>query len=250
MKKLPDKKVMIPALLFLPIIAGILLFLALAALADDGEGQDECAQGPWVESDKRVYAGEYKDLSLMRKLKARSMLFAQAGQLDTVAVAYAFPYSEVIRNAQTQDATQAFADMILHGKVAVAMREADTLNLVESPYVFQAWTMSKFGVEPTALKWSDQEGEANREDTNELLQAWTMAWDAYSKDAQGVNWISSKWVEGTEGVTPAHDWKDIVLLSAHEVILGVCNEGRVITWDGAKPLPDIDTVAQELSAAE
>lgn len=46
----------------------------------------------------------------------------------------------------------------------------------------------------------------------------------------------------------ADDWQDIVVLSAEEAIFGVCNEGRVITWNGEKPLPDIDVVVQKLNS--
>ena len=249
MKKNPDKKVIIPALLFLPIIAGILLFLALAAVADDGRPQEKCAQGTWPESDKRVYAGVYKDLSLMRKLKARSMLFAAPSLLGTMAIAYEFPYTEVIGKVQGGDGWDAFADMILRGKVAFAKREANTLNLVVSPDAFQAWATDKGSV-IEAVARTEEEGEAGAENAEQMLQAWKTAWDTYSKDTRTVDWIALEIMNENEDIALAEPWKDIVLLSGQEAILGVCNEGRVITWDGAKPLPDIDVVAQELDTAQ
>lgn len=242
MRKIPDKKVIIPALLFLPIIAGMLLFLALAALADEREAHDgKCADGLWLESGKRVYAGEYKDLSLMRKLKVRSMLFAKAGQLDTVAVAYKFPSMKVFEVVQERKATREFADSILHGKMAFAEREADTLNLIASPRVFHAGLMDESGDEVSALKWM---GEKWGPSDEKAFQAWKTAWNTYSKDTRAMIDMTVD----AETFALADDWKDIVVLSAEEAIFGVCNEGRVITWDGEKPLPDIDVVVQKLNA--
>lgn len=242
MRKSPDKKVIIPALLFLPIIVGMLLFLALAALADEREAHDgKCADGLWLESGKRVYAGEYKDLSLMRKLKVRSMLFAKAGQLDTVAVAYKFPSMKVFEVVQERKATREFADLILHGKMAFAKREADTLNLIASPRVFHAGLMDKSGDEVSALKWMGEKWGLSDE---KAFQAWKTAWNTYSKDTRAT----IDMMVDAETFALVDDWKDIVVLSAEEAIFGVCNEGRVITWDGEKPLPDIDVVVQKLNA--
>ena len=242
MWKSPDKKVIIPALLFLPIIAGILLFLALAALADEREAHDgKCADGLWRESGKRVYAGEYKDLSLMRKLKVRSMLFAKAGQLDTVAVAYKFPSMKVFEVVQERKATQEFADLILHGKMAFAERKADTLNLIASPRVLHIGLMDKSGDKVSALKWV---GEKWRPNDEKAFQAWETAWNTYSKDTRAT----IDMMGDAETFSFSDDWKDIVVLSAEEAIFGVCNEGRAVTWDGEKPLPDIDVVVQKLNA--
>ena len=242
MRKSPDKKVIIPALLFLPIIVGMLLFLALAALADEREAHDgKCADGLWLESGKRVYAGEYKDLSLMRKLKVRSMLFAKAEQLDTVAVAYKFPSMKVFEVVQARKATREFADLILHGKMAFAAREADTLNLIASPRVFHAGLMDESGDEVSALEWV---GEKWRPSDEKAFQAWKTVWNTYSKDTRAT----IDMMVDAETFALADDWKDIVVLSAEEAIFGVCNEGRVITWNGEKPLPDIDVVVQKLNA--
>ena len=241
MRKSPDKKVIIPALLFLPIIAGILLFLALAALADERGAHDgKCADGLWPDSGKRVYAGEYKDLSLMRKLKVRSMLFAKAGQLDTVAVAYKFPSMKVLKMVQKRKATQKFAELILHGKMAFAKRKADTLSLIASPRVLRTGLMDKPGDKVSALKWMGKKwGPSDKK----AFQAWKMAWNAYSKDTRAT----IDMMVDAEAFALTDDWKDIVVLSAEEAIFGVCNEGRVVTWDGEKPLPDIDIVAQKLN---
>lgn len=248
MKKGPDRKVIIPALLFLPLVAGILLFLALAALADDGQAQGKCAGGPWLESGKHVYAGVYKDLSLMRKLKARSMLFVHAGQLDTVAVAYEYPFAEVFGKMQAGEDTHAFADMLLHGKVAFAKREADTLNLVASPYVFHAWAMDELGGDAKGLEWMEEKSEPGDGSAGEALQAWKAAWDAYSEETQAVGWLAIDAMRKGEIARFATYGSNFVVLSAEETILGLCNKGRVITWDGAKPLPDIDAVAHGRAA--
>ena len=126
--------------------------------------------------------------------------------------------------------------------MAFAERKADTLNLIASPRVLRTGLVDKSGDNVSALKWM---GEQWRPNDEEAFEAWKTAWNTYSKDTPAT---IDMMVDDAETFALADDWKDIVVLSAEEAIFGVCNEGRVVTWDGEKPLPDIDVVVQKLNA--
>ena len=124
-----------------------------------------------------------------------------------------------------------FRTVELSDELDVAYR----LNLIALPRVFHAGLMDESGDEVSALKWM---GEKWGPSDEKAFQAWKTAWYTYSEDTRPT--IDT--MVDAEIFALTDDWKDIAVLSAEEAVFGVCNEGRMITWDDEKPLPDIDVV--------
>ena len=265
-ERVMNKKLLIQALLFLPIIIGILLFVVFAAYADTSKSGDSCDVGEFRTSGttdaKTLYGGGvYKDLTFFRKLGARASIYEWSPKFNKTAIAFAFPTDKVIRMVHEKNQEDVLSELFLHGKVALARRHEDTLKLVPSPEALWALATAKGNgtiapenkEDPATGPGSDDSmAEAlsspvekegmnvtfhNR--SNEPVGNWITVWKKYSEEYDVASLYVAGEMMGNEMVGGSVEIGDLVTISAEKSIFGLCNEGRVITWNGVKTLPDI-----------
>ena len=261
-----NKKLLIQALLFLPIIIGILMLVGLAAYAQENEPEVRCDGGDFRAGDttdvKTLYGGVYKDLTFFRKLAARASIYEWTSQFNKTAIAFTFPADKVIHTAHANQQEAVLGEFILQGKVAFARRHEDTLKLVPSPEVVWAFPTAIGAPRTAGHEWAEVRPETHEgmaQALSSLFEETGLTVVVHSRTGQPVETWVSRWEDysqmfdvstlyaGGELNNPAmagsnsFQIDDLVALSAEKSILGLCNEGRVITWNGLETLPDIAT---------
>ena len=252
------RRSIIAALWFVPIIAGLLVFALLAAFATEAQSQREGSEAtPVVVSEgtpKRIYGGVYRDLTFPRKLKWKLGAYGPySAQLSAAAIAYEFPTNEILAGARDAHTIHLLGELILDGRVAFAMREGDTLNLVPSPEVLHVWwaDVSDAANTPTLTSLNEADVDDVLEHWETLIAAdadasidppamvaWESNWRRYMEhlgvsvelDDDGISSVSDAFIS-------AENLGDLVTLSATETILGHQPRGRVITWKGEQRIP-------------
>ena len=262
-----NKKLLIQALLILPIIIGVLLFIGLAAYAETNEPGGTCDVGEFWTGEttdvKTLYGGGvYKDLTFFRKLGARASIYEWTPEFNKTAIAFAFPTDEVIRTVHANHQEGVLRELLLHGKVAFARRHEDTLKLVPSPEALKVFAMASGTIAPANKEdpTTGSTGPGSNENMAEVLSSlfekegmnvtfhqwgyepienWMSMWDKYSKEYDVATLYVAGETKDNAMVSGSVEIGDLVTISAEKSILGLCSEGRVITWNGVETLPDI-----------
>ena len=268
MKRL-NRKLVVQALLFVPIIVGLLLFVGLAALAfaepsdiGSGGGTDNCMS---PSDEKTLYGGEYKDLTLWRKLAARASLVGLKPGSESVAIAYTVPTNQVFSSVKENNLSEALGELIVRGKVGFARRGEDGLELVSSPEVLGAlivWdTVSEAGYWGDVWSSKPFDGDFYTHVVKEEAPTWLSKQDAVrtAMEEAGVSidhwvgvWDSYPHVSAFEMQSPDVDFAELyadelgklVTLAVDDGVLGVCSDGRVITWEAVSTVPAIGAAVQ------
>ena len=112
------------ALLFVPLIVGILFWFVVVALADDS-ARDVVDRDPPARSNDgdslrlAAYTGTYEKFGFRNRSKVLSTPFFDPKAMKLVAIAYAYSAPDKL------DHTQELRELILNGKVAVATKSKD-----------------------------------------------------------------------------------------------------------------------------
>ena len=267
MKRL-NRELLVPALLLVPIVVGLLLFVGLAAFAFaqgstmvSGGGSEHC-QLP--SDEKTLYGGEYKDLTLWRKLAARETLVGLKPGADALAIAYTVPTDQVFDFVWQNDQSEVFGELIVRGKVGFARRGEDGLQLVSSPQVLGAMivrdTLAEGGYPVDVLHSEPHNGDFYTQVVKEQGASWLFMPNAVASamEEAGLSidswvgvWDSYPHVSAFEGTSPdvdlaeyyANELGKLVTLVVDDGVLGVCSDGRVITWEAASAVPAIGAAA-------
>ena len=255
----------IAALWFVPIIVGLALFALLAAFAAEAQTQRDGSEvTPVVVSEgipKRIYGGVYRDLTFPRRLKWKLGAYGPySAELSSAAIAYEFTTNEILAGAQDAHTIHLLGELILDGRVAFALREGDTLNLVPSPEVFHVWWASVSDVADTPRLTALDDA-----DVDDVLKHWEALIAAHAHagiDPPAMVVWESNWRQYIERLAAsvkldddelslpfdefvsAENLSDLVTLSATDTLLGHQPRARVITWRGEHRIPAlVDAIA-------
>ena len=112
------------ALLFVPLVVGILFWFVVVALADESARDDVDRNPPARSNDGdglrlAAYTGTYERFGFRNRSKVLSTPFFNPEAMELVAIAYAYSAPDKL------DHTQELRELILNGKVAVATKSKD-----------------------------------------------------------------------------------------------------------------------------